>query len=396
IVIGAGTAGTYTVTVTDPVTGCFTIDNAIVAQNNVIADAGPDYTICGNAYLVLGTSDPSGGEWDYAWSPASTWENGTDETFAQPEVQVSANIDYTVTVTNPVTGCEATDMMSITFDTNPSIPDATDTIVCLGSSVQIGDPAIAGVIYSWTNSGTLDDATAAQPMASPLSTTTYTVTASFPPYSCANNPTDAVVVTVFDPAFDLGADLTYCPGSGGISIGANAPTTGVDSYSWSPATNLSDANIANPTADPTQTTTYELTVVYSNGCIGQDEIEVVVTSNPNAGIDKTLCLGETTTLGNVGNSGTIVWSGTGLAALDNVNSPTPVFDSELVVAGSYQLEIEQTVSGCTNQDTVDIEVLGAPELPDGIAVDLCSGGCASIGVTEDTDYSYSWFPTDYL
>ncbi|MCP4089073.1 MAG: hypothetical protein GY746_04690, partial [Gammaproteobacteria bacterium] len=43
IVIGAGTAGTYTVTVTDPVTGCFTIDNAIVAQNNVIADAGPDY-----------------------------------------------------------------------------------------------------------------------------------------------------------------------------------------------------------------------------------------------------------------------------------------------------------------------------------------------------------------
>ncbi|MCP4127367.1 MAG: hypothetical protein GY753_09925, partial [Gammaproteobacteria bacterium] len=39
IVIGAGTAGTYTVTVTDPVTGCFTIDNAIVAQNNVIADA---------------------------------------------------------------------------------------------------------------------------------------------------------------------------------------------------------------------------------------------------------------------------------------------------------------------------------------------------------------------
>ncbi|MCP4126351.1 MAG: hypothetical protein GY753_04730, partial [Gammaproteobacteria bacterium] len=248
IVVGASTAGIYTVTVTDAATGCFTMNTATVELENVIADAGPDYTVCSNAYLTLGTADPSGGDWDYLWTPASNWQNGTDSSSAQPEVEVFASIDYTVTVTNPATGCEATDIMSVTFDANPSIIDAPDAIVCLGSSVQIGNPAIAGVIYSWVPSATLDDATAAQPMASPLSTTNYTLTAFFPPYTCANNPTDAVEVTVLDPSFDLGPNLTDCPGSGGVSIGANAPTTGVSSYSWSPATNLSNASIANPTA----------------------------------------------------------------------------------------------------------------------------------------------------
>ncbi|MCP4131059.1 MAG: hypothetical protein GY754_08775, partial [bacterium] len=159
---------------------------------------------------------------------------------------------------------------------------------------------------------------------------------------------------------------------------------------------MSDASIANPTANPTQTTTYELTVIYSNGCIAIDEVVVIVTSNPNAGIDRSLCLGETTTLGAVSNSGTIVWSGSGAFALDDVNSPTPVFDTEVSGEGSFQLIITQTVSGCTTQDAIDIEVLDAPELPDGTPVIICNGACTFIGVTEDADFSYTWFPTDYL
>jgi gliding motility-associated-like protein len=52
----------------------------------------------------------------------------------------------------------------------------------------------------------------------------------------------------------------------------------VSSYLWSPATGLSDTTVADPTADPTQTTMYTLTVTGIDGCTSSGQIEVKVES----------------------------------------------------------------------------------------------------------------------
>ncbi len=64
-----------------------------------------------------------------------------------------------------------------------------------------------------------------------------------------------------------------------VTINLRGSTTlsgsGGGSYKWSPATGLSDVNIANPIASPSVTTTYTLTVT-KDGCSDIDEVTVTV------------------------------------------------------------------------------------------------------------------------
>jgi hypothetical protein len=61
---------------------------------------------------------------------------------------------------------------------------------------------------------------------------------------------------------NAGSDVTICSGSG-TTIGTSA-ISGY-TYSWSPSTGLNNPNIAQPTASPTSTTTYTLTMTPSGG-----------------------------------------------------------------------------------------------------------------------------------
>jgi hypothetical protein len=86
---------------------------------------------------------------------------------------------------------------------------------------------------------------------------------------------DTIYVTVNPlPVADAGSDATIYIGYPPLSTQLNA--TGGVSYSWSPATGLSDPNIANPVAQPAVTTTYTVTVTDANGCIDTDDVTVTV------------------------------------------------------------------------------------------------------------------------
>ncbi len=81
-------------------------------------------------------------------------------------------------------------------------------------------------------------------------------------------------------SIDAGADVTINMGDS-ASLAAT-PTGGTPvSYAWTPTTGLDDANIANPTANPTVTTTYTVTADFGGGCTDTDEVIVTVSgSNP--------------------------------------------------------------------------------------------------------------------
>jgi hypothetical protein len=116
----------------------------------VVADAGPDWEVCDNAIIQLGTPDLGLG-YTYMWDPEnSPWQNGTDETFDQPEVLITTDLTFTVTVTDPVTGCASTDEVMVTVNNTPTLEPQDDETVCEGGSVQIGGyEALPGVVWSW-------------------------------------------------------------------------------------------------------------------------------------------------------------------------------------------------------------------------------------------------------
>jgi hypothetical protein len=88
--------------------------------------------------------------------------------------------DFALVVTGAISTCSPA-----------AIADAgPDQAVCLGSSAQIGTPALPDHTYSWSPGGM----TEAQPTVSPTVTTTYTVTATT---SCGSNQ-DSVLVSVDD------------------------------------------------------------------------------------------------------------------------------------------------------------------------------------------------------
>jgi hypothetical protein len=402
VTVSSLTSGIYVVKVedTDPAQegGCFVIDSVRVSIEQLVAPQS-NWTVCSNAVIKLGTPDPSGGTWTYNWTPSvAAWQNGTGPNSAQPEVLVTTNTTFTVTVTNS-SGCSETASSTINVTNTPVIENAPDVSnACEGSKHMIGSPALPGVTYSWSPSIGLSDPNIAQPTVTvglPGTSVTYTVTATFPG-TCSATATDQVVVTAINSNFSLGADITYCPANGPVSIGANAPVAGITSYSWTPEVGLSDPRIANPTTSVTTATEYTLTVTHTNGCIGTGKVTVRPTSSLTAGSDRTICYGSSTTLGSASNTGTPTWTGTGLAYLSSTSGAVITFNADgTAPAGTYNFTATQSTGGCTVTDNITVVVSPAFSVPAG-GVTVCLNGTGSMGTTAQSNYTYSWIPSTSL
>ncbi len=121
---------------------------------------------------------------------------------------------------------------------------------------------------------------------------------------------DSIYVTV-NPGVNLQLPvaITTCEGVG-VTLNANGGTA----YQWSPSTGLSNAAIANPLANPSDTTTYTVKVQNQYGCRDSARVEVQVWKKPlvSAGKDKSIAAGETVQLdGSIsGNYSSFQWSPT--------------------------------------------------------------------------------------
>lgn len=124
------TAGTYTLTVTDPSNGCTsTSDQVIVSSNAVlpIASAGIDQNIgCGISSLNLdGSGSSSGAGYTYNWTTVGG-NISSGATSVSPFVNQPGS--YTLTVTNTANGCSATSAVTISASPTPVASFTTDPI----------------------------------------------------------------------------------------------------------------------------------------------------------------------------------------------------------------------------------------------------------------------------
>ena len=369
------TTTTYSVTVTHP-NGCANTDQVTVTVNSTAAaDAGPDQTICLGENVIVGGSPTGNAGSTYLWDNAATLSSVTA---ANPTATPIINTTYEVTVTDG-NGCTGVDQVLVTVNPLPTVDAGIDQTICEGESALIGGSPTgpAGSNYQWSNIASLDNGNISNPTASPISTTTYAVTVS-DLNGCTS--IDQVTITVNPiPSADAGLDQTICNGNpvqiGGLPTSSTAGAT----FLWDNSASLSADNIANPLANPIVNTTYNVTVTHPNGCTSTDDVLVTVNGNPtaDAGIDQTVCLGETATLGGspTGPTGASYFWDNG-ASLNSNSVENPI--ASPIVTTTYSVTVTDA-NGCTGVDQVLITVNPLPDVDAGSNQTICEGATASIG-----------------
>jgi gliding motility-associated-like protein len=144
--------------------------------------------------------------------------------------------------------------------------------VCEGRSVQLETNTNA-TQFSWAPVAGVNNIAVANPLVNPSATTVYTVTATLGICSL----TDEVMVSILPaPIPNAGPDAEICFGQN-----SGLQASGGASFSWSPATYLSDVTISNPqVTKPAQTITYSVSSIGANGCPSLVSDQMVLTVIP--------------------------------------------------------------------------------------------------------------------
>ncbi|MDX2247763.1 MAG: gliding motility-associated C-terminal domain-containing protein [Bacteroidia bacterium] len=359
---------TYTVTVTDA-NNCVNTDQVVVFLMDAVA--GPDQTICMGDSVTLTAS----GGVSYSWSPITGLNNPN---IPNPKASPSVTTTYTVTVVNNI-GCVDTDQLTVAVNPLPGVSAGANSAICIGGSTQLN--ATGAVSYVWSPATGLSSTTIPNPTANPTVTTTYTVTGT-DANGCVNTASMTLTVNPL-PIISAGNDTLKC-GNTGIQIDA---TFDPDyTYTWTPATAISNVNVFNPVVNPLVSTNYTVSVTDENGCSQTDGLLVSVV-HADAGVDDTVCVGDATQLhGNGGVS--YLWDNP--ATLSNPSSSDPIAAPGVTTV--YTLTIT-SVTGCTDTDQVTVVVNPLPNADAGNDQPVCIGDSISLSASGGIIYLWNFSPS---
>jgi gliding motility-associated-like protein len=298
-----------------------------------------DTSLCNGIGQATIYAIAGGGGGGYTYS----WNNGAginDTTTVAP----GATTTYTVTVDDACGVSQVNDAVTVTIAAMPLADAGPDVTYCAGDAVTL--TAAGGTSYTWYKlpGNTLVGNTAVVNV-NPVGNEDYYVKVTTS--GCTDY--DTLSVTENPAALaDAGLDVVICENDV-IQLSA----AGGVQYDWSPAADLDDATINNPTFSGTATTTLTVTVTDANGCVDTDDVDVTVNPLPpaDAGADITICLGFTTPLD--GSGGTqYLWSPA--TDLDDATLAAPTFSG--LVSTTYTLTVTDN-NGCVATDDVYIDVM---------------------------------------
>ena len=251
--------------------------------------------------------------------------------------------NYIATITD-VNSCVTTYPVTISLTNNLSMNNRADTSICQGASFTPGIVSNAAT-YSWSPITGVSNTSIANPVLSPSSTTTYTLTGTLG--SCTVNRTFLVTVTQIN--LSNREDTTICSGSSFMpNLTGNALT-----YSWSPTSGVSNPAILNPVLSPAVSTVYTVTAS-SGACVLAKNFKVNVNQGVtvSAGNNVSIFNGASTQLQGSGTSGIYLW--TPSAGLNSTTVLNPV--ASPTITTTYTLHIS-TLLGCTNSANVVVTVI---------------------------------------
>lgn len=340
----------YTVTVT-AANGCTNSATRVLSINSLpVVNITGDNILCRNESTTLTATGGS----------TYLWNNGSTTTFITVSPQSTST--YTVTATDN-NGCTASSSRIVTVNVPATINITGNNIICTGTSTSL--TASGGVTYVWNT-----NATTASINVSPISATTYTVTAT-DSNGCTNTATRTVTVNPL-PTVSITGDNNICVGES-----ATLTATGGSTYLWS---NQSTSNAI--TVSPMVTTTYTVTATNSNGCTNTASRTVTVSSTASAQITgvNAICSGTSTNLTASG-GGTYVW---------NTGATTSVINVAPLITTTYTVTVTNT-NGCTGTASKVLTVNPKPTAVITGDRDICLG--ESTILTASGGATYLWSTT---
>lgn len=231
-------------------------------------------------------------------------------------------------------GCDSTSNITLVVNASPSINAGTDQTLC-DDGTQVTLTASGATNFSWNN-GVQDGV----PFFPNLGNTQYTVS-TVGQNGCVGS--DQVNVTVNAlPTVNAGIDQTVCMGD---FVTLNA--SGAAAYVW-------DNGVTNGVGfSPMVTSTYTVIGTDANGCIGTDDVTIVVEATPDVSFNGDLLSGcaplsvnfiNTTT----GNFAEATWTFGNGEVMNTLGNPSAVF----ATSGMYDVTLSVTTAGgCTVSKT---------------------------------------------
>ncbi len=251
----------------DPVVTGITLSYTAHAANF----SAPDPTVCPGAtvsFTDASLNTPSSYEWHFP--------GGTPGTSAQqnPVVQYAAPGTYDVTLI--VVTADGPDTLVrpgyVTVYAPPAANAGVDETVCAGASAQL--QASGGVSYQWFPATALSSATIAAPVATPSSTTSYTVLVT-DGNGCQASDYMILTVQPLPTVVASAGNNTICLGDTAYIV-----AVGAQLYQWSPNLFLSSTSGAAVFAWPTSTFSWTVTGTDGVGCTNDTTITLTVQPPP--------------------------------------------------------------------------------------------------------------------
>ncbi len=211
-----------------------------------------------------------------AWSWTLNNSNGTlldTSSLKNPTFILNEPGSYSVylTVTSG-NGCTASFALPFVAPIPPINTLLDSLTICAGDTISLYPLADLSYTYAWSPDPSLSSTNVANPLASPLATTSYTVTVT------GNGP--CTLVKTIKVNVLSGGDIIVTATPDTLLLGESAQLVatypGANSFIWEPAESLNNPLIYNPVATPTQNTTYKVTIPLSSGCILDGIVSLVV------------------------------------------------------------------------------------------------------------------------
>jgi gliding motility-associated-like protein len=210
------------------------------------------------------------------------WAQGTflsDSTTKSPLAYIAESIKYAV-FTQGRNGCIVSDTVSITIPEHNYQIAPLDTSICFGQSFGLRT-VNENANVEWFNAdysspaSTLSCVNCTNPIATPTESGKYIAVFS-DPTNCKDTLSMNVEVRPLPAVNILNADTT-------IKYGQTVQllVAGAYLYTWSPVSTLSNPNIVNPIASPTEPVTYTVIGLADNGCRSLDTVRINIDYRDN-------------------------------------------------------------------------------------------------------------------
>lgn len=185
---------------------------------------------------------------------------------------------------------------------------------------------------------------------------------------------------------NISQDVAACPGAPFV-----LEASGGSVYNWFPSDGLSCTDCPNPTVIVNGPMTYQVEVT---GACFVDTLSVdVAFLLIDAGVDITLCEGETATLGAQSNLVDVTWQWSDISGtLSCTDCANPVLNTTGLAAGAYEFVATASTSDCSDMDTIVVTILGvsAPDYEIAPNTAICEGDNVDLGGPPNNLVNYTW------